>query len=91
METFIYKSRKKDELYLYLAEKDDFSVVPEDLLKSLGNEPQFVMQLTLSEQRKLAREDVRKVMQNLQQNGFHLQMPPPADLILQRERAGKPH
>jgi hypothetical protein len=91
METFIYKSRKKDELYLYLAVQDDFSVVPEDLLKSIGSEPQFVMQLALNEERKLAREDVRKVMQNLQEKGFHLQMPPPADLILQRERAGKPH
>ena len=91
METYIYKSRKKEELYLYLAEQDDFSVVPEDLMQSIGNEPQFVMQLTLSEQRKLAREDVRKVMQNLQEKGFHLQLPPPADLILQRERAGKPH
>ncbi|MDT8311449.1 MAG: YcgL domain-containing protein [Methylophaga sp.] len=91
METFIYKSRKKEELYLYLAVKDDFSTVPEDLLKSIGHEPLFVMQLTLSEQRKLAREDVRKVMHNLQEQGFHLQMPPPVDLILQREHAGKPH
>lgn len=91
METYIYKSRKKEELYLYLAQQDDFSVVPEDLMQSIGKEPQFVMQLTLSEQRKLAREDVGKVMQNLQEKGFHLQLPPPADLILQRERAGKPH
>jgi hypothetical protein len=91
METFIYKSRKREELYIYLANHDDFSVVPEDLMASLGKEPEFVMKLTLSEERKLAREDVRKVMQNLQEKGFHLQMPPPADLILQRERAGKPH
>ena len=91
METFIYKSAKKEELYLYLAVLDDFSVVPDDLLSSMGDEPQFVMQLSLSDDRKLAREDVRKVMKNLQEKGFHLQMPPPVDLILQRERAGKPH
>ena len=91
MKTYIYKSQKKDEMYLYITTEDDFSSVPEPLLSRMGPTPVFVMELTLDRSRKLAREDVRKVIHNLETQGFHLQMPPSADLILQRERAGKPH
>ena len=76
MKTWIYKSRKKDELYLYLAKKDDFSEVPQSLYDSMGNEPVFVMELELSAERTLAREDVTTVMKNLDKQGFHVQLPP---------------
>lgn len=72
---FIYKSLKKDELYLYLNKKDDFSSVPETLFKSLGR-LQFVMELQLSPERKLAREDVSRVIASLENKGFFVQMPP---------------
>jgi len=72
---FIYKSLKKDELYLYLDKKDDFSSIPETLFKSLGR-LQFVMELQLSPERKLAREDVTKVIASLENKGFFVQMPP---------------
>ena len=75
MKTYIYKSRKKEELYLYLSKKDDFSEVPPSLYGSMGNEPIFVMELELSPDRKLAREDVNKVIHNLETQGFHVQMP----------------
>ncbi|MGB8144687.1 MAG: YcgL domain-containing protein, partial [Chromatiaceae bacterium] len=38
--------------------------------------PVFVMELALHPERRLAREDVAKVMTNLDTQGFHLQMPP---------------
>ncbi|MCX4186244.1 YcgL domain-containing protein [Methylophaga sp. OBS4] len=76
MKTYIYKSLKKDGLYLYLAKKDDFSEVPQPLYDSMGNEPQFVMELDLSPDRSLAREDVNLVINNLKTRGFHVQMPP---------------
>jgi uncharacterized protein YcgL (UPF0745 family) len=79
----IYKSQRKQDTYLYLAAKDDFAAVPEGLLKLLG-EPVYVMELELSPQRKLAREDVAEVMRNLQERGWHLQMP-------EREDWLKPH
>lgn len=72
---FIYKSLKKDELYLYLDKKDDFSSVPEDLFKSLGC-LQFVMELQLSPERKLAREDVSRVIASIEKKGFFVQLPP---------------
>ncbi len=77
MNSYIYKSSKKDELYLYLATKDDFSMVPQALFDSMGKEPIFVMEVILNAERILAREDVTVVMKNLANNGFHMQMPPP--------------
>ncbi|PZQ27969.1 MAG: hypothetical protein DI557_23895, partial [Serratia marcescens] len=32
----IYRSPKRDQTYLYVEKKDDFSRVPEDLMKSFG-------------------------------------------------------
>ena len=70
----IYKSLKKNDTYLYMAEKDNFSKVPEPLLQALGK-PVYVMELELSVERKLAKEDVKEVMKNLEERGWHLQMP----------------
>lgn len=91
MKTYIYKSRKKEELYLYLSKKDDFSEVPPSLYASMGEEPIFVMVLELDKERKLAREDINKVIHNLETQGFHVQMPPTPDLLLHRERTGQIH
>ena len=76
MIAYIYKSRRKDELYLYIAKKDDFSSVPQKLYDSMGKEPVFVMEVELSLERKLARENVETVMRNLEEQGFHVQIPP---------------
>ncbi len=72
---WIYKSTKKDEMYLYLAEEEGFEHIPEPLLKPFG-EPVFVMELELSSERKLARADVDAVMTALREEKFYLQMPP---------------
>jgi len=72
---WIYRSSKKDEMYLYVNKQDRFDDVPEALLRRFG-QPIFVMNLELSPLRKLAREDSETVINNLQQQGFHLQMPP---------------
>jgi uncharacterized protein YcgL (UPF0745 family) len=72
---WIYRSPRKEEIYLYLRAEDDFEAVPEALLSRFGT-PEKVMELTLSPQRSLAREDVTQVMENLRSQGFHLQMPP---------------
>ncbi len=77
MNAYIYKSRKKDELYLYIIKKDDFSDVPQALYDSMGKEPIFVMEIELNTDRKLARENVETVMKNLMEQGFHVQIPPP--------------
>ena len=75
MQCFIYKSLKKDFLYLYVAQKDDFSKVPEALFKHLG-EMDFVMDIELSPERKLAKEDAGNIIECLKNQGFFVQLPP---------------
>ena len=75
----VYKSEKKSDYYLYLRRdeglEDDFSCLPETLSKLLGR-LEFVMELELSEARKLAQADVKEVIETLQNRGFYLQTPP---------------
>jgi len=71
----IYKTKKRDGLYLYVVEQDNFEDVPEAVMQQFP-EPEHVFDLELSQDRPLAREDVLTVIENLQTQGFHLQMPP---------------
>jgi len=82
MQTYIYKSSRKDELYLYIIKKDDFSDIPPALYDSMGKEPIFVMELNLSPDKPLAREDVIKVIKNLESLGYHVQMPPQTNNLM---------
>ena len=75
MQCFIYKSNKKDELYVYLNKQDDFSSIPEAILKSIG-QPEYVMQLEITSERKLAREKATDILKGIEENGFFIQMPP---------------
>lgn len=71
----IYRSSKKEGMYLYVTKSDDLDKVPESLLKTFGK-PQHAMDLMLRPERKLARADVREVMEALDDPGYYLQMPP---------------
>ena len=72
---WIYKGAKRDEMYLYVDREDDFERVPPALLSAMGD-LELVMSLELNRNRKLARADVERVMEDLNQQGFYLQMPP---------------
>jgi uncharacterized protein YcgL (UPF0745 family) len=61
-------------MYLYIEKKDDFSDIPEALLKKFG-EPVFVMRLAIDKNTKLARVDSSHVLEMIQVNNFYLQMP----------------
>ncbi len=74
MDCSVYKSPKKQNLYLYVAKQDGLSRVPEVLLSYFGP-PEHVLDLDLSADRKLARENPVEVLKNLREQGFHLQMP----------------
>jgi len=72
---WVYRSSKKDEMYLYLAREDAFDELPEPLQQLFGR-PTLVMALELHPERQLAREDVTQVITALNEQGFFLQMPP---------------
>lgn len=78
MNCYIYRSSRKVGSYLYITEKNNFSDIPEALLKLLGR-VEFVFQLKLNKNKTLANADVKIVLQQLKEQGFFLQMPPPQD------------
>ena len=75
MLAYVYKSLKKADTYLYLAKRDDFAGLPEPLRTQLGS-LQFVLEVELTPERRLARENPEVVRRYLAANGFHLQLPP---------------
>lgn len=89
MNAYIYKSTKKEELYLYIIRKDDFSDIPQALYDSMGKEPVFVMEVELTPERKLARENVTTVIKSLENQGFHVQIPPPIASVVDFKEPAK--
>ncbi len=69
----IYRSNRKLDTYLYLSAKDDFSLVPEELMTVFG-EPEFSFSFNLTSDRKLAKENTINVLKNLEEQGYHLQL-----------------
>ncbi|KPC35275.1 YcgL domain-containing protein [Pseudomonas syringae pv. cilantro] len=74
----IYRSPKKSEMYLYVLKSDILKRVPPELLVAFGK-PVHAFDLVLSPERALAREDINLVLENLDSQGYHLQMPPAED------------
>ena len=71
----IFKSSRKEELYLYVDKARGLVDVPEVLLERFGK-PVSAITLILSENRPLARADVAEVIAAIDAKGFYLQMPP---------------
>lgn len=74
----IYKSSKKDEMYLYVEKAHKLTKIPDSLMSVFG-EPIHVMDMPLKADRKLARVDKGKLLEQLEHKGFYLQMPPPKE------------
>lgn len=81
----VFRSSKKEEMYLYVDKSCGVEGVPDALLAQFG-ELMPVMTLFLTHQRKLARADVAVVLASIQEQGFYLQMPPTAAELLVREK-----
>lgn len=76
MQAYVYKSQRKADTFVYLAQRDDFACLPEPLRTQMGA-LSFVLEVALTPDRKLARADVAVVRQNLANQRFHIQFPPP--------------
>ncbi len=85
----IYKSKKKTDTYLYVEKREDFSKVPDELLETFGK-PVFVMLINIGNRDFLAGADINKVKEQLKNNGYYLQIPPPIknQLDVLREQNG---
>lgn len=74
----IFKSSRKDEMYLYVEKSEQLTRVPEALLDMFGKTV-HVMDMPLKSDRALARADAEKLLKDIAEKGYYLQMPPPKD------------
>lgn len=79
----IYKSPKKEGMYLYIEKRDAFHRLPEELHQLFGK-PQFVMLFNLAGEKPLKQVDNNEVQQKIQSQGYYLQMPPPIENLHQQ-------
>jgi len=70
----VYKSLKKDETYVFIPTETPLSDLPDELKNVLG-ETEMVMSLTITPEKKMARGTGAEVMESIDKQGFHLQMP----------------
>ena len=75
MQCEIYKGRKKADTYIFLESPADFEKIPESIRNFMG-ELTLVMNLELSSETRLACETPEVVTKNIEDQGFHIQLPP---------------
>lgn len=71
----IYKSSKVDELYVYVEKSSGTKSIPDALKEKMG-QVIHVSDMLLTDDKKLARADADKVLSEVSNKGFYLQMPP---------------
>jgi hypothetical protein len=89
----VYKSTKRADTYLYVEQRNDFSKVPDVLMKQFG-EPIFVMLIPL--QKRLAKLNnsqiagitSKRFIEKLESEGFYLQLPPKPENLLKGHLEG---
>ena len=74
----IYKSSKKEEMYLYVDKREGLERVPDALIEIFGT-PVHSMDMPLTAERQLARAETAKVLESIRDQGVYLQMPPPKE------------
>jgi uncharacterized protein YcgL (UPF0745 family) len=72
---WVYKGSRRTETYLYVPDENNFEQVPKDLLDAMGT-LEFVMEIEIDAQRKLARVDAGEVIKNVLDAGYFLQLAP---------------
>lgn len=79
MQVAVYRASKRDEMYAYIRKADTeeamLAVIPANLRQAMG-QLTYVMALTLTPERKLARVAVADVLAQLTEHGYFIQMPP---------------
>jgi uncharacterized protein len=83
----VFRSSRKQEMYLYVEKARGLQVVPDTLLSQFGK-PTSVMVLQITPQLKLARADAATVLSRIETEGFYLQLPPSAPELLARDGTG---
>ena len=80
----IFKGDKKEEMYLYVDQKEGLQKVPGDLLASFGR-IESVMILPMNQEKKLARVKASDVLRGIKKEGYFLQMPPSPEALAEAQ------
>jgi uncharacterized protein YcgL (UPF0745 family) len=80
----IFKGDKKEEMYLYVDQKEGLKKVPGDLLGTFGR-TESVMVLPLTKDKKLARVKSSDVLEGIEKQGYFLQMPPSPEALAEAQ------
>ena len=87
MLSYIYRSEKKADCYLFLTAPVDQFELP-DIVRTLVGELHLVMELDITKATKLAMSKASNVLDAFEQQGFYIQMPPtaahPVDELFER-------
>lgn len=78
----IYRSEQYEGMYLYLGKGTSLSQLPDQLRRKFGKS-EYSMTLELTENRRLARANAKKVMREIDQQGYYLQLPPKPERYMQ--------
>tara|TARA_B100000678_G_C17817354_1_gene345578 strand:- start:195 stop:455 length:261 start_codon:yes stop_codon:yes gene_type:complete len=71
----IYRSSKREGMYVFVPRETDPATLPASLMTYFGH-PVHAMDLVLTPDRQLARASASDVLQAIGDQGFYLQMPP---------------
>jgi uncharacterized protein len=77
VEVSVYRSSKKTQTYVYLPSDQEYESLPEAFIEQFGDAALFLT-FELHESKQLAQVDARTVLAALHNQGFFLQLPPPA-------------
>ena len=87
MLSYIYRSEKKADCYLFLSTPVEQFELP-DIVRTIIGDLHFVMQLDITSDTKLAMSKAKTVLDAFEQQGFYIQMPPsephPVDALFER-------
>lgn len=84
----VYKSLKKQQTYLYIEKKDDFTKVPASLLDLMGAK-ELVMVVPKQPAKDFARVEISALEKALAEQGYYLQLPPPPENYLKQHLAAQ--
>ncbi len=80
MKCSIYRGKRKEDHYVYLAEADNFDPIP-DAIKRLMGEFVLAMELEITPESKLAANNAEEILEKIEEQGFFLQMPPKHEVL----------
>ncbi|MBR2515389.1 MAG: YcgL domain-containing protein [Halomonas sp.] len=77
----VFKSSRKEEMYLYVDKRKGLEPVPELLMETFGK-PIAVFTMILTADKTLARASAADIMASINEKGFYLQTPPAKEAYL---------